>query len=142
MLRESNTEPTRCREQVARWPDFIGIVDASGHGTGGVMLGEISACTPIVFRWEWPDDIKQDIISLNNPTGRLTNSDLEMEGLVILWLVIEGICDNLREKRVTLLSDNLPTISWVTRLASKRSLVAERLVQALALRLKQCTLAH
>ncbi len=100
------------------------------------MLGEISACTPVVFCWEWPDDIKQDIISLNNPTGRLTNSNLEMAGLVILWLVIEGICNNLREKRVTLFSDNLPTVSWVTRLASKRSLVAERLVQALALWLK------
>ncbi len=100
------------------------------------MLGEISACTPLVFCWEWPDNIKQDIISLNNPTGRLTNSDLEMAGIVILWLVIEGICDNLWEKQVTLLSDNLPTISWVTRLASKRSLVAEQLVQALALWLK------
>jgi hypothetical protein len=100
------------------------------------MLGEISACTPVVFCWEWPDNIKQDIISLNNPTGRLTNSDLETAGLVILWLVIEGICDNFREKRVTLLSNNLPTISWVTRLVSKRSLVAERLVQALALWLK------
>ncbi len=84
MLRESTTEPTRCRELVAGWPDFIGIVDASGHGAGGVVLGEISACTPIVFCWEWPDDIKQDIISLNNPTGRLTNFDLEMGGLVIL----------------------------------------------------------
>jgi hypothetical protein len=125
MLRESTTEPTRCRELVAGWPDYIGIADVSEHGAGGVVLGEISACTPVVFCWEWPDDIKQDIISLNNPTGRLTNSDLEMAGLVILWLVIECICDNLREKRVTLLSNNLPTISWVTRLASKRSLVAE-----------------
>ncbi len=73
---------------------------------------------------------------MTNPTGRLTNSDLEMVGLVILWLVIEGVCHNLREKRVTLFSDNSPTVSWVTWLASKRLLVAEQLIQALALCLK------
>jgi hypothetical protein len=111
-------------------------VDASGHGVGGVVFGELSACTPVVFRWEWPDNIKQDIILLTNPTGRLTNSDLEMAGLVILWLVIEGVCHNLREKQITLFSDNLPSVSWVTWLASKRSLVAEHLIQALVLRLK------
>jgi hypothetical protein len=59
-----------------------------------------------------------------------------MAGLVILWLVIEGICLNLHEKRVTLFSDNLPTVSWVARLASTWSLVAEQLVQALTLHLK------
>ena len=123
---------------VAGWPDYIGIVDASGHGAGGVVFGENSACTPVVFRWEWPEDIKQDIKTLANPSGRLSNLDLEMAGLVILWLVMEGICGDLREKRVTLFSDNSPTMGWVTRLASKRSVVAERLVQALAMQLT-CT---
>jgi hypothetical protein len=136
LLRESTNEPTRCRELMAGWPDYIGTVDASGHGVGGVVFGELSTCTPVVFRWEWPNNIKQDIISLTNPTGRLTSPDLEMVRLVILWLVIEGVCHNLRKKWVTLFSDNSPTVSWVTRLASKRSLVAEQLIQALALCLK------
>jgi hypothetical protein len=39
-------------------------------------------------------------------------------------------------KRIALFRDNSPTIGWVTCLASKRSLVAEHLVQTLALRLK------
>ncbi len=46
------------------------------------------------------------------------------------------MCPSLREKRVTLFSDNSPTVSWVTGLASRKSLVAEHLVQALTLRLK------
>ena len=54
----------------------------------------------------------------------------------MLWLVLEGVCPSLCEKRVTLFSDNSPTVSWVTRLASRKSLVTEHLVQALALRLK------
>ncbi len=24
----------------------------------GVIIGKLSACTPVVFQWEWPDDIK------------------------------------------------------------------------------------
>jgi hypothetical protein len=136
LLRESTTKPTHCRELVSGWPDYIGIVDASGHGAGGVVFGELSACTPVVFRWEWSDDIKKDIKTLANPNGRLTNSDLEMAGLLMLWLVIEGVCPNLCKKRITLFSDNTPTVRWVTCLVSKRSIVAERLVQALALRLK------
>ncbi len=79
---------------------------------------------------------KNYIKTLANPNGRLTNSDLEMAGLLMLWLVIEGVCLDLCKKRITLFSDNTPTVSWVTRLASKRSIVAEQLVQALALRLK------
>jgi hypothetical protein len=121
---------------VADWPDYIGIVDASGHGVGAVIFGELSACTPVVFRWEWPVDIKQDIIVLTNPTGRLTNSNLKMAGLLILWLVIEGVCPNFCEKQITLFGENSPTVSWLTWLASKRSLVTEQLVQALVLCLK------
>jgi len=50
LLRESTKEPTRCRELVSGWPDYIGIVDASGHGVGGVVVGELSNCAPVVFR--------------------------------------------------------------------------------------------
>jgi hypothetical protein len=32
------------------WPDYVGIVDASSYGIGGVVFGELSACTPTVFR--------------------------------------------------------------------------------------------
>ncbi len=53
---------TRCRELVSGWPDYIGIVNAFCHGVGGVVIGELSACTPVVFQWEWPDDIKQNIV--------------------------------------------------------------------------------
>jgi hypothetical protein len=59
-----------------------------------------------------------------------------MAGLVLLWIVIEGVCPDLREKRVTLFSDKSPTVSWVTCLASRKLVVAEHLVQVLALCLK------
>ena len=137
LLRESTKDPTRCSQLIQGWPDFIGFVDASGHGAGGVIIGELSPCTPTVFRWQWPPDVAQDIKTFDNPGGRISNSDLEMAGLVLLWLAMEAVCGPLEDKRLTLFNDNTPTIGWATKLASRRSMVAEHLIQALALRAKQ-----
>jgi hypothetical protein len=129
-------EPTKCHELICSWPDYVGIVDASGHGVGGVIFGETLVCTPIVFRWEWPKDIKNNIKTSQNPKGKISNSDLEMAGLLMLWPIIEGVCKDLCKKRIALFSNNSLTVGWVTRLASKRSIIAENLIQALELRLK------
>ena len=136
LLRESTVTPTRCKELVAGWPDYIGVQDASGQGVGGVIFGETLACPPTVFRYEWPEDVKQNIISQKNRRGGITNSDLEMAGLLCTWLVMEAVCGNLRERRVAVFSDNDPTVSWVKKLASRHSVVAANLIRAIALRMK------
>ena len=132
LLRETIKAPTPCKELVASgWPDYIGVKDASGHGVGGVVIGEGSACVPTVFRVEWPRDIKASLAA-----GCLTNSDLEMCGLLFLELVMEAVCPNTRGKKQALFSDNSPTVGWVDRMAARHSLVAAQLLRALALRLK------
>jgi hypothetical protein len=40
LLHESTTQPTRCKELVRAWPDYIGICDASFFGFGGVIVGK------------------------------------------------------------------------------------------------------
>jgi hypothetical protein len=131
LLRESSDSPTRCRELVGGWPDYIGVCDASSHGVGGVIFGENDMCVPMVFRWEWPQEIK-DLYQ----NDAITNSDLEMAGLLLLWLIMESVCGTLREKRVALFSDNSPMVGWVRRLATRGSMVSAHLIRALALRLK------
>ena len=137
MLRESTARPTHARELVAAWPDFVGVKDASGQGVGGVIIGEGRACPPTVFRVEWPEDIKADLVSERNRKGRINNSELEMAGLLLLWLVMEAVCGDLEKRHVALFSDNNPTVSWVKRMASRQSRVAAQLLRALALRLHQ-----
>ena len=134
-LRETVSSPTKCRNLVTSWPDFVGITDASGHGLGGVIIGEGRAVPPVVFRLQWPQDISDNIISEANPEGTLTNSDLEMAGLLMLWLVMEEVCE-VTNAHVALFSDNSPTVHWVQRLAAKHSKVAMQLIRALALRLQ------
>jgi len=75
------------------------------------------------------------IVSDDNPTGSITNSDLEMAGLLVLWLVMEEVCD-VKDSHVALFSDNSPTVHWVQRLAAKHSAIAMQLIRALALRLQ------
>jgi len=135
ILRETINSPTLCRDLVASWPDYIGIVDASSHGVGGVVLGELSGLPPTVFRVQWPRDVTDALVSVQNPRGLLSISDLEMAGILLLWLCLEGITKNIAHKHIAFFSDNSPTVSWVDRLASRKSRVAARLVRALALRL-------
>ena len=135
ILRTSTVNPTKCKDLVAGWPDYIGIVDAFSHGVGGVVIGELSGLPPTVFRLQWPDDISSDLVSFDNPSGTINNSDLEMAGLLLLWLCIEGVAPDLAHKHIALFSDNSPTVSWVNKMASKKSKIAAQLVRALALRL-------
>ncbi len=78
ILCESTSHPTRCCKLVMGWPDFVGIVDASSHGVGGIIVGELSACPPSVFQLQWPPDISANVISERNRQERITNSNLEL----------------------------------------------------------------
>lgn len=135
-MREATERPTPCKELVNAWPEFVGFVDASKHGVGGVIVGEAGTCIPTVFRIEWPQFIKDDLVSENNTKGTITNSDLEMAGLLLLWLAMEDVCMLGSASHVALFSDNSPTVHWVRRLAARGSLVAAKLIRALALQLK------
>jgi hypothetical protein len=126
--------PTHCRELIVSDPGYLGYVDASKLGAGGVWLPGILFLLPIVWRVEWPQDIRDNVVSFANPTGTITNSDLEMAGMVIQYLVLEHLAC-LRHVHVAAWCDNTPTVSWTNKLSSSRSMVASRLARALALRI-------
>jgi hypothetical protein len=100
-------------------------------------VGENSECPPTVVQLQWPKDITDNVKSDSNPNGTITNSDLEMAGLLIIFLVMEEIVCDLTEVNIALFSNNTPTISWVTCLASRHSIIAANLMAALALCLKK-----
>ena len=135
-LRDSVSKPTLCRNLLPAWPDYVGITDASGHGCGGIIIGEHKAVPPTVFRLKWPSIIRHNIKTHDNPNGTITNSDLEFARLLLLWLTMEAVCPTLTNTHVALISDNTPTVHWVQRMASKHSRVAMHLVRALSFRLQ------
>jgi hypothetical protein len=88
LLWESSDSPTCYREPLGGWPDYIGVCDVSSHGVSHVIVGKNEACIPIVFYWEWPQEVKDHFHE-----GHISNSDLEMASLLLLWMVIgHGIC--------------------------------------------------
>ena len=54
--------------------------------------------------------------------------DLEMAGLLLLWLVMEDVCPMLSDAHVVLFSDNFPTVHWVQKLSAKNSVIVMQLV--------------
>jgi hypothetical protein len=61
-----------------------------------------------------------------------------MAGLLLLFLVMEDVCQLQPGDHLALFSDNSPTVmSWVRKMAAKGSKVADQLIRALALRMRQ-----
>ncbi len=133
LIRTAAKEPTHTRELVPGKPDYVGALDASGEGAGGVWLPAKSEMAPIVWRFEWPPEVIARLVTEDNPDGDLTNSDLEMCAELLGWLVLETCTTTLRWKHVGVWSDNSPTIAWTSRWASKRSAAANRLLRVLAI---------
>lgn len=69
--------------------------------------------------------------------GLLTNSDLEMAGMLLLWLIMEVVCSFEPGDHAAVFSDNSPTISWTDRLTTRSSKVTNQLVSTLAMRMKE-----
>ena len=86
LLKISTDFPTPCKEMVRGWPHYICVKDDLSHGVGRIIDGEDKSCVPTVFRFARPEDIQElyckEIIN---------NSDLECDGLLLLWLIIEEV---------------------------------------------------
>ncbi len=129
--------PTHVKEIVIpAAPDYIGYCDASAFGAGGVWFSGACPLPETVWRLQWPRDITAAVVSESNPTGTLTNSDLEMAAVVLHLNTLECLAPILRHKHVFVHSDYTPSVAWLTKMATKsaKSDAAHRLVRGLALR--------
>jgi hypothetical protein len=75
-------------------------------------------------------------VSADNPNGTITYFNLEMAGLLMLWLVMEDVYQPLKDAHVALFSNNSQTVHRVQQPAAKHSVVAMQLVHMLALKLQ------
>jgi hypothetical protein len=91
LLHQLSSRPTHVRELVATTPTFVWYVDVYAFGAGGVWFNGSSNIKPTVWRIQFPEYVIANLISDKNPTGTLTNSDLEMAGLLCQWLVLLGM---------------------------------------------------
>jgi len=92
---------------------------------------------PVVWRIQFPNAIQEQLVSSTNPAGKITNSDLEMAGLLMHWLVLESIAD-LQHTHIATGCDNTPTVAWTTRLLATKAPTAAHLIRVLALCMLAC----
>ena len=72
------------------------------------------------------------MVSVTNPHGQVSISDLEMAAHLLHYMVLEYVAP-LRHRSVGIFSDNTPTVAWATKLCAASPL-AGALLRALALR--------
>ena len=114
-----SSRPTRIPELVPLSPIAEGHHDASGAGAGGVWFPGQQAVlrqgwkpgVPILWRLQWPKFITDSIVSSDNPTGAITNSDLELAG-GLLHLDCAAQTMDTRERTLLSKGDNLNTTFW------------------------------
>ncbi len=137
IINEIAARPTHVLELMQGDADYIGYVDACKTGVGGVWLsGNKHLAHPVVWHLEWPDDIKNNLISADNPNGLITINDLEMAGVLLHWLVLEQLVpsSSLRHTHVAIFCDNKSTVHWSYKLSTTTSIIAQHLLRALGLR--------
>lgn len=131
---EAAKRPTHVREIVASAAGAIGNCDASAFGAGGVWYGGTDLVQPIVWRVVFPMDIQQNVVSDDNPTGTITNSDLELAAILLHHLVLEQAMGMRHMKTVTF-SDNTPAVAWVSKMHTKaESDISYNLLRGIAMR--------
>jgi len=114
--------PTRIAELIPLNASATGCHNTSGEEAGGVWFpheslapratpGTVPSTQPIVWRYRWPQDIIDSLVTEDNPTSTISNSDLELAGGV---LYLEAIAQNFDVWEHTNLSktDNLATLYW------------------------------
>jgi hypothetical protein len=116
LVRDLYARPTRLREIVDTDPGSIGASDAAGPGMGGVIFVPTSTdrIHPLLWRAPFPLDVQRDLVSSDNPTGTITNSDLELAGTIAQHDVLVHHVD-CRERTIHTLTDNTPALAWQSK---------------------------
>jgi hypothetical protein len=103
----------------------LGYCNASKLAAGSIwMSGTKFIHPPMVWRLEFPPGIQKHVISFDNHKGDITNSDLNMAGVLAEYLVIEHLTSLKLAHTVAWLvagCNNSPILSWANKLSSSRS---------------------
>ena len=128
------SRPTRLQELVPTNPTLLGAHDASGIGAGGVWFPGATAIPrrarvlsidpdgakrrhrltsnrPVLWRYIFPEHIRARLVSFKNPTGDITNSDLELAGS-LFQQEAAAQCFDVRECTTKDATDNIATMYW------------------------------
>ena len=100
--------PTHLAEIIPQTPSFLGTTDAAKPGMGGVYYDHTGQ--GYVWRAPFPDSVQRRLVSTDNPTGTITNSDLEQAGM-LAQLSLIAAQHSLPYATISTGCDNTPAVS-------------------------------
>lgn len=108
------SRPTRIGEIADSLPVAYGTADASGLGMGGIWLSADPSFPPFVWRTSFPRNVSAHLVTTDNLTGTITNSDLELAGQIAGQDVLLQAYD-CRERTIATFTDNISARAWQRR---------------------------
>lgn len=129
-LLEDTTRPTHIEELVPGDAIHLGAVDAAKPGMGGVWFTH--AGDALVWRFPFPPSVQSQLSSFDNPTGPITNSDLELAGTVVQQAVLSDHAP-LSGETIHTLCDHTPAVSWRQKGSSTSTQVRASLLRMVSL---------
>jgi hypothetical protein len=132
--------PTRIAEIVPTEPTHVGACDAARPGMGGVWVPPPPSASslpsetipPMVWRESFPRNIQDSLVSFANPHGSITNSDLELAGVICHQDIVAAQTD-CRELTLATLCDNTPAVAWIKKGSVSNNSSAAYLLRVFAL---------
>ena len=112
LAKDLTARPTRLAKIIPDADATIGAVDASKAGMGGIWFTPDER--PLLWWVAFPKDVQARLVSTDNPMGTLTNSDLELAGVVAHPDILVQVRD-VREATIGVLNDNFTAVSRTKR---------------------------
>jgi hypothetical protein len=92
LIHQLSKRPTHVNDLLPNPPLYVAYHDAAAEGAGRVWFSLISSMHPLVWRVAFPKDIMEDVISDKNPSGSITNLDLDVKVSVkILYMIATSL---------------------------------------------------
>jgi hypothetical protein len=117
LLQSLHSLPVPITMLVPHAPQYWATADASIQGMGGLWLPTTLTRDrqPYVWRQAFPPHIQSRLVSTTNPTGDITNSDLELTALVLGHHTQHQLIPKLPYTCTYIATDNTPTHAWVSK---------------------------
>ena len=125
--------PTSIFQLVSRPPHYISYTDACGRGAGGVWCSGTSSLTPFLWQVEWPADIQANLVTSSNPKGTITINDLELAGILLGLIALEGQNIPLRHIHLATFCDNISAVVWSYKMRNSVSIIAGHILRAIGM---------
>ena len=126
--------PTQIAKVLPQRPTYGGCCDAAKQGMSGVWLPSTQhpLHPPYIWWAPFPSSVQQALVSTDNPSGSITNLNLELAGTIAHEATLTMVHD-LRHCTIATFSDNTPAVAWVNKASTTTAGPASYLLRSSSL---------